>query len=128
MEWQEMLDIAKKTGLEIANVEGNGAVMSAITCAPQPQLDYFKRMEVRVDFKRGDVEDFVKEVNGCYNLFNVDEAVKNALHTDDYAWTFNLEDLIDEAKIAIQSYEWTVDHFVTAMDKAMKKEKEQLQR
>ncbi len=128
MEWQDMLDIAKKTGLEIANVEGNGAYMHAITCAPQPHLDYFKRLEIEVNFKRGDVEDFTKEVNDRYNLYSADETVKSALQTDESAWDFQLEDLICEAKMAIESYEWTVDHFAAAMDKALKKERAQQQR
>ncbi len=128
MEWQDMLKIAKNTGLEVTNVEGNGAIMHATTCAPQPQLDYFKRLEVRVDFKRGDVEDFLKEVKSRYNLPGADELVKTALQTDESAWDLPLEDLLKEAKIAIDSYDWVVDHFVPAMEKALKKEKLPLQR
>lgn len=119
---EKAIDIFRKQGLDFSDFQSNGNFASANVTFNYEDGYYFEQYSERLNYHKGDVDSFVRNMKALLTDTSPDSVVKEALRNDGDAWERSLDSLLDEAKDVLEEFNTVLKKGVKECEKQLDKE------
>lgn len=119
---EKAIDIFRKQGLVFSDFQSNGNFASANVTFNYEDGYYFEQYTERLNYHKGDVDSFVRNMKALLTDTSPDSVVKEALRNDGDAWERSLDSLLDEAKDVLEEFNAVLKKGVKECEKQLDKE------
>ena len=119
---EKAIDIFRKQGLDFSDFQSNGNFASANVTFNYEDGYYFEQYSERLNYHKGDVDSFVRNMKALLTDTSPDSVVKEALRNDGDAWERSLDSLLDEAKDVLEEFNAVLKKGVKECEKQLDKE------